>query len=71
MAYGRSSNGKELLSDQNISIDFVLPLSTTVGGGSGTMGLTKIVLEVEGMSEDEATYPSLVLSVGFFWIDSI
>jgi hypothetical protein len=27
------------------------PLSMTVGGGSGTMGLTKIVLEVEGMSE--------------------
>jgi hypothetical protein len=26
------------------------PLSTTVRGGSGIMGLTKTVLEVEGMS---------------------
>jgi hypothetical protein len=25
------------------------PLSSTVGGGSGTMGLTKTVLEVEGI----------------------
>jgi hypothetical protein len=40
------------------------PLSTTVGGGSGTVGLTKTVLEVEGMSEGGATYSSLVLSVG-------
>jgi hypothetical protein len=47
------------------------PLSTTVGGGSGTVGLTKTILEVEGMSEEEATYPSPVLSVGLFWIDSI
>jgi hypothetical protein len=38
------------------------PLSTTVSGGSGTVGLTKIVLEVEGMSEGGATYPSSVLS---------
>jgi len=47
------------------------PLSTTEGGGSGTVGLTKAVLEVEGMSEGGATYPSPVLSVGLFWIDSI
>jgi len=37
-----------------------------VVGGSGTMGLTNIVLEVEGISEVEATYPSLVLLVGLF-----
>jgi hypothetical protein len=36
------------------------PLSTTVGGGSGTVGLTETVLEVEGMSEEEARYPSPV-----------
>jgi hypothetical protein len=47
------------------------PLSTTVSGGSGTVGLTKTVLKVEGMSEGGATYLSPVLSVGLFWIDSI
>jgi len=36
------------------------PLSTQAGRGSGTVGLTNIVLEVEGISEVEATYPSLV-----------
>jgi hypothetical protein len=45
------------------------PLSMMVSGGSRTMGLTKIVLEVEGMSEGGATYQSSVLSVGLFWID--
>jgi hypothetical protein len=47
------------------------PLSTMVSGGSGIVGLTKTVQEVEGMSEGEATYPSLVLSIGLFWIDNI
>jgi hypothetical protein len=47
------------------------PLSMTMGGGSGTVGLTKTILEVEGMSEGRATYPSPVLSIGLFWIDSI
>jgi hypothetical protein len=46
-------------------------LSLTVVGGSGTVVLTKIVLEVEGISEEEATYPSPVLSVRLFWIDNI
>jgi hypothetical protein len=31
------------------------PLSSTVGGGSGTVGLTKTVLEVEGILEGGAT----------------
>jgi hypothetical protein len=47
------------------------PLSMTVSGSSGTMGFTKTVLEVEGMSEGGATHPSPILSVGLFWIDSI
>jgi hypothetical protein len=47
------------------------PLSMQACGGSGTMGLTNIVLEVEGMSEVKATYPSPVLSVGLFRTDSI
>jgi hypothetical protein len=47
------------------------PLSSTVWGGSRTAGLTKTVLEVEGVSEGEATYPRQVLSVGLFWIDSM
>jgi len=35
------------------------------------MGLTNIILEVEGISEVEATYPSHVFSVGLFWTDSM
>jgi hypothetical protein len=35
-------------------------------GGSGTVGFTKAILEVDGISEEKATYPSLVLSVGLF-----
>jgi hypothetical protein len=66
MAYGRSSDGRELLSDWNIPIDASFPLSSTVGGGSGTVALTKTVLEVEGMSEGGATYQSPVLSIGLF-----
>jgi len=42
------------------------PLSTQAGGGSGTVGLKNTVLEVEWISEVEATYPSPVLSVGLF-----
>jgi hypothetical protein len=40
------------------------PLPTVVGGGSRTVGLTKTVLEVEGMSKGGATFPSPVLSAG-------
>jgi hypothetical protein len=47
------------------------PLSRKMDGGSGIVGLTNTVLEVEGISEEEATYLSLVLLVGFFWIDSM
>jgi hypothetical protein len=47
------------------------PSSTMVSGGLGIVGLTKTVLEVEGMSEGGATYSSPVLSVGLFWIDNI
>jgi len=47
MAYRRSSDGRGLLSARNISIKLVFPLFSTVGGGSRTAGLTKIVLEVE------------------------
>jgi hypothetical protein len=47
------------------------PLSTTVSGDSGTMGLTKIVIEVEGRLEGGVTYPSPILFVRLFWIDSI
>jgi hypothetical protein len=34
-----------------------------------THHLTNIVLEVEGILVEKATYSSLVLSVGLFWID--
>jgi hypothetical protein len=47
------------------------PLSKQTDGGSGTMGLTNTVLEVEVISEKEATYPSPILSVGLFWNDSM
>jgi hypothetical protein len=42
------------------------PLSMQAGEGSGTVGLTKTVLEVEWISKVEATYPSPILSVGLF-----
>jgi hypothetical protein len=41
------------------------PLSTFGGGVSRITGFTKMVLEVEGVSE-VGTYPSLVLSVEHF-----
>jgi len=44
-------------------------LSQMVVGGSRTVDLTNIVPEVEGLSEGEATYLSLVLYVGLLWID--
>jgi hypothetical protein len=44
------------------------PLSSTVGGGSGIVGLTKTVLEVEGVSEGGATYPRPVF-VGWALLD--
>jgi hypothetical protein len=47
------------------------PLSTQASGGSGNVSLTNTVLEVEGISKVEATYPSPVLSVGLFYIDSM
>jgi hypothetical protein len=40
------------------------PLSTQVGGGSGTVGLTNIVFEVDGISAVKATYLSPILLVG-------
>jgi hypothetical protein len=42
------------------------PLSGQRDGGLGTLGLTNTVLEVEGISEEKATYPSSVLSFGLF-----
>jgi hypothetical protein len=47
------------------------PLSMQTHGGSGTVGLTNTILEVKGILEEEATYPSPILSVGLFKIDSI
>jgi hypothetical protein len=45
----------------------VFPLSTIEGGDSRIIGFTKIVWEVEGISEVEGgTYLSPVLSVGHF-----
>jgi hypothetical protein len=49
MAYRRSSDGRGLLSAQNISIKLVLPFIFNSGGGSETASLTKTVLEVEGV----------------------
>jgi hypothetical protein len=53
------------------SLTLSFPLSSIVGGGSETVGFTNTVFEEEGASEDEATYPGPVLSVGLFWMDSI
>jgi hypothetical protein len=39
------------------SLTLSFPLSSTVGGGSKTVGFTNTVFEEEGASEEEATYP--------------
>jgi hypothetical protein len=49
-----------------LSLILSFPLSSVVGGGSGTVGFTKTVFEVEGASNEGATYPRPVLSVGLF-----
>jgi hypothetical protein len=41
MAYGRSSDGRELLSDWNISIDFVFPFILDSGWRLGDCGFNK------------------------------
>jgi len=61
-------DGRGLLSTRNISINFVLPFILNSGGRLWTAGLTKIVMEVEGISEGGATYPRLVLSVRLFFL---
>jgi hypothetical protein len=53
------------------SLTSSFPLSSTVGGGSETVGFTNTVFEEEGASDEEAIYPRPVLSVGLFWIDII
>jgi hypothetical protein len=52
------------------SLTLSFPFSSGVGGGSGTVGFKNTVFEVEGASEEGATYPRPVLSVGLFWIDN-
>jgi hypothetical protein len=52
----------------SLTLSFLL--SSTVGRGSGTVGFTNTVFEV-GASEEGATYPRPVLSVGLFWMDNI
>jgi hypothetical protein len=58
MAYMRLSNGGGILSDRNISTNFVLSFVHDCEWRLGDCGLDKTVLEVEGMSEGGATYPS-------------
>jgi hypothetical protein len=45
------------------SLTLSFPLSSTMGGGSGTVGFTNTVFEEEGASKEGATYPRPVLSV--------
>jgi len=71
MACGRLSSdrklGQRLRDDWYFPSIIVFPLSTLEGGDSGISGFTKIVWEVEVVSEVEGgTYPSLVLSVEHF-----
>jgi hypothetical protein len=42
------------------------PLSLVMGGDSGTASFTNTIFEVEGTSEEGATYSRPVLLVGFF-----
>jgi hypothetical protein len=46
------------------SLIMSFPLSSAMGKGSGTAGLTNTILEVERVSVVGATYPRPVLSVG-------
>jgi hypothetical protein len=71
MAYGRSSNGGRLLNDWNISTNYVISFVHDCEWRLGDCGLDKNSPRVEGMSEGGTTYPSPVLLVGVFWIDSI
>jgi len=48
------------------SLTLSFPLSSTVGGAYETVGFTNTFFEDEGASEEEATYPRPVLSVGLF-----
>jgi hypothetical protein len=48
------------------SLTLSFPLSLAVGEGSGTACFTNTVFEVEGASEEGATYPRPVFSVGLF-----
>jgi hypothetical protein len=66
MAYTRSFDGEGLLSDQNISTNYVLSFVQDCERRFGDCGLDKNNLEVEGMSKGGATYPSPVLFVGLF-----
>jgi hypothetical protein len=48
------------------SLILSFPLSSAMGGGFGTAGLTNTVLEIEVVSVGGATYPRPVLLVGLF-----
>jgi hypothetical protein len=48
------------------SLTLSFPFSSTMGGDSGTAGFTNTVFEVDEASEEGATYPRLVLSIGLF-----
>jgi hypothetical protein len=55
-----------VLGTSSLTLTLSFPLSLVVGGGSGIAGFTNTVFEVEGASEEGATYPRPVLSVGLF-----
>jgi hypothetical protein len=74
VAYRGLSNGMRLLSglskSRNISANYFLSYIHAGGWRLGDCGLNT-VLEVEGISELEAIYPSFVLSFGLFKIGNM
>jgi len=71
MTYRRLSNGGKLLSDRNVSIDFVLPFVHDCGWRLGDCGLNKDSPKSIGNVRGRSHIPESSLSVGLFWIDSI
>jgi hypothetical protein len=71
MAYRRSSDSRGLLSDRNISIDFVLPFILDRGWRLGDCGFNKDSPASRGDVRGRSYIPESSLVCWAFWIDSI
>jgi hypothetical protein len=71
MAYGRSFNGGRLLSDWNISTNYVISFVHHGEWRFEDCGLNKDSPRSAGNVRGRSYIPSPILSVGLIWIDSI